>query len=111
MLTKQDENEIGNSGVDTSQLHWDSWNWPPSYPSVLQDCPTINFNGITPTNLDQGVGNNINLGRSSATPPVLSPPATPVHKIKQSKQFYKSCPVRDICSMMILQCFFFFLSL
>lgn len=87
---------MNNAGVDTTHLHWDSWDWQShynrafpdanvssSYTSSAQDCPTIHFNGSTSVYPDQGVGNNIHSGFSSVTPPVLSPPLTPVHKIKQ----------------------------
>lgn len=92
----ENENGINNASNDVAQLHWDSWDWQSnsrtfpdpslssSYGSAVtsQDCPTIHFNGNTTAYSDQP-GNNVPSGCSSGTPPVLSPPLTPVHKIRQ----------------------------
>lgn len=92
----ENENGINNTANDVAQLHWDSWDWPePSLPSSYgtavpsQDCPTIHFNGNTSSAYTDQTGNNVPSGCSSATPPVLSPPLTPVHKIRQGKNASK----------------------
>lgn len=107
----KNESEINNSGLDTTHLHWDSWDWqcnlrslpdnslPPSYTSVLQDCPTINFNDVKSTNADH-VGNNVSPGASSGTPSILSPPLTPVHKFKQGENYvflFSSSAFHKLC--------------
>ncbi len=84
-------NEADNIEEDEIQLHWNSWDW--QYSNAKQDCPTINFNGNATSYADAGICNN---AHSASTPPILSPPLTPVHKIKQGKLRLVSTPEYDV---------------
>lgn len=89
----ENENGFNNVTNEDAQLHWDSWDWqsnsrtfgdqnlPSSYgSSVTQEYPTIHFNGNTSAYTDQA---GTATSGSCGTPTVLSPPHTPLHKIRQ----------------------------
>ncbi|XP_065202986.1 kinase suppressor of Ras 2 [Planococcus citri] len=97
----ENDYEGNNLTNEDAQLHWDSWDWqsnsrtfadqslPSSYASSVtaQDYPAIHFNGNTSAYTDQpGTATS----GSSGTPPVLSPPHTPMHKIRQDDYVQKS---------------------
>ncbi|XKL63629.1 hypothetical protein PGB90_005993 [Kerria lacca] len=89
----QNENEANQAVLEIIPLHWDSWNWQSnnltsSYSS--QDCPAIRFNGNNSIYADHTTVNNTYSKSSSSTPPVLSPPLTPIHKVKQEDHVTKS---------------------
>lgn len=85
----ENKNEAINTDTETVSLHWDSWNWQSAAPTLsYATYPNAQLNGTYFAHGDQSAV-SINSG-SSTTPPVLSPPLTPVHKIKQGSALFLS---------------------
>ncbi|KAK7593117.1 hypothetical protein V9T40_007869 [Parthenolecanium corni] len=88
----ENKNDANSAGTEITSLHWDSWNWQCSGQTstvISQEYPNSQFNGHYSAHGDHSTVNNIHSGCSS-TPPILSPPITPIHKLKQEEYVQKS---------------------
>ncbi|KAK7571924.1 hypothetical protein V9T40_014396 [Parthenolecanium corni] len=100
-ILTENKNEASNTGLETTSLHWDSWNGQSAAQLVSYATLNTQLNGNYSTHGEQSAL-NIQSGPST-TPPILSPPLTPVHKIKQEKYVPKSPgSVSDHCRSPLL---------